>query len=380
MKVVLIDDENPALLQLERLLLADGRLEVRGKFTSLAEGMLHLAQEKADIVFLDIEMPNINGLEAAEYIQQLDSSITIVFVTAFSEYAIEAFEVHAFDYLLKPVYPARLAKTIDRIAADMERHEPKTVHSAAQNEEAQILCLGKLVLRSSPDRIEPFKWRTLKSHELFAYLLHHKGKWLDKNQIIETLWSDYTMDKAINHLHTSIYQVRKLLKDWKPHMKVEFERNSYRLTIENLIMDTELFEKVTDQPVITEQNMEYYEGLLSLYRGDYLEELDCVWVVARREQLRRLYMQVAIGVSSYELASGRGFQAVHRLSELQEREPYSDEICRHMLLAYEKLRDKTALQRYYESFEALVRKDLRIEPETRTKELYEQLYTQLVYG
>ncbi|WP_053373861.1 response regulator [Paenibacillus sp. FJAT-27812] len=380
MKVVLIDDENPALLQLERLLLADGRLDVRGKFTSLADGMLHLAQERADIVFLDIEMPDINGLEAAEYIQQLDSSITIVFVTAFSEYAVEAFEVHAFDYLLKPVYPARLAKTVDRIAADMDRHESKAVHLAAQDGEAQILSLGKLVLRSSPDRMEPFKWRTLKSHELFAYLLHHKGKWLDKNQIIETLWSDYTLDKAINHLHTSIYQVRKLLKDWKPNIKVEFERNSYRLTIENLIMDTELFEKVTDQPVITEQNMKYYEGLLSLYRGDYLEELDCVWAVARREQLRRLHMQVVIGVASYELASGRGFQAVLRLSELQEREPYSDEICRHMLLAYEKLRDRTALQRYYESFEELVRKDLRIEPEIRTKELYEQLYAQLKHG
>jgi CheY-like chemotaxis protein len=81
-KAILIDDEKPALLQLERLLVADGRLEIRGKFTTFAEGMVHLAQEKADIVFLDIEMPDINGLEASEYIQQMDSANTIVFVTA----------------------------------------------------------------------------------------------------------------------------------------------------------------------------------------------------------------------------------------------------------------------------------------------------------
>jgi two-component system LytT family response regulator len=143
LKAILIDDEKPALLQLERLLVADGRLEIRGKFTTFAEGMVHLAQEKADIVFLDIEMPDINGLEASEYIQQMDSANIIVFVTAFSEYAVEAFEVQAFDYLLKPVYPARLAKTIDRITADAVRLEARVDHLAARDEgEASKRCFG----------------------------------------------------------------------------------------------------------------------------------------------------------------------------------------------------------------------------------------------
>ncbi|MNR63099.1 hypothetical protein D3C85_1852930 [compost metagenome] len=66
-----------------------------------------------------------------------------------------------------------------------------------------------------------------------------------------------------------------------------------------------------------------------------------------------------------------------RLNALQEREPYSDEICRNMLLAYENLRDKAALQRYYENFEALVRADLKIEPDKQTKELYAQIHIRL---
>jgi two-component SAPR family response regulator len=123
--------------------------------------------------------------------------------------------------------------------------------------------------------------------------------------------------------------------------------------------------------------LKHYEGLLSLYRGDYLEELDCFWAVARREQLRRLYIQLVMTVVSYELASGRGLQAVLRLNALQEREPYSDEICRKMLLAYENLGDKAALKRYYENFEALVRADLKIEPDKQTKELYEQINKRL---
>lgn len=374
MNAILIDDENPALLQLERLLLADRRLEVRGSFTSLADGLQHIRTEKIDVVFLDIEMPKVNGLEAAELIQQLDSEITIVFVTAFSEYAVEAFELQAFDYLLKPVYPARLAKTITRIEAGALRAEEKPSNP---NKEPSILCLGKLVLRSSPDLVEPFKWRTLKSHELFAYLLHHKGKWLDKNQIIETLWSDYSQEKAINHLHTSIYQIRKLLANWKSHMKVEYDRNSYRLTVEHLIIDVELFERMTEQPAITQHNVKEYESLLAQYRGDYLEELDCLWAAARREQLRRIYMKLVMAIVSFEIANGKGNQAVLRLSELQIREPYSDEICRYMLMAYENLRDRAALQRYYEAFKELVGTELKIEPEKQTTELYKQIHKRL---
>lgn len=228
------------------------------------------------------------------------------------------------------------------------------------------------------DVLEAFKWRTLKTQELFAYLLHYKGKWLDKNQIIETLWSDYSQEKGINHLHTSIYQVRKLLSNWKPSIKVEYDRNSYRLSMENnILIDAELLEQVTEQPVITQQNLKHYEDLLSLYRGDFLEELDCFWAVARRERLRRLYTQLVMTIVAFELANGRDLKAISRLNVLQEREPYSDEICQAMLIAYGNLKDIAALQRYYETYEALIRNELKIEPTVQIKELYEQIQKRL---
>ncbi|MCF2717041.1 response regulator [Paenibacillus sp. UKAQ_18] len=177
MKAILIDDERSALTYLERLLEADGRLTVMGKYTSAQAGLDHLAAERADIVFIDIGMPEMNGLEAAEWIQQLDSHIHIVFVTAYSEYAIEAFELQALDYLLKPVHARRLSKTLDRIAATLA--DPRSSSLGASAEQSpKVRCFQKLeILEDGQEAVgaKPFKWRTLKSQELFSFLLHHEG-------------------------------------------------------------------------------------------------------------------------------------------------------------------------------------------------------------
>ncbi|WFR63915.1 response regulator [Paenibacillus amylolyticus] len=119
MRAIVIDDEKPAQLHLERLLRTDGRITPVQCFSTARDGLHFLAKERVDVVFLDIGMPEMNGLEAAEYIQQLDQRIRIIFVTAYADHAVEAFELHALDYVLKPVSSARLAKTIDRIAGTM---------------------------------------------------------------------------------------------------------------------------------------------------------------------------------------------------------------------------------------------------------------------
>jgi DNA-binding NarL/FixJ family response regulator len=80
MKAILIDDEKPALMQLERMIQTAGRVNVTGTYMNPREGFAHLAKDKTDIVFLDIGMPEMNGLQAGEYIQQIDPDIRIVYV------------------------------------------------------------------------------------------------------------------------------------------------------------------------------------------------------------------------------------------------------------------------------------------------------------
>ncbi|MEI7028132.1 response regulator [Paenibacillus sp. y28] len=373
MKAILIDDEKPAITHLERLLRKDGRIEIAGKYNSAIDGLEHLREDPAaDVVFLDIEMPEMNGLEAGEYIQQLNPEIRIVYITAYSEYAIEAFELHALDYLLKPVHPERFGKTLDRIQEFMAQRTERAQTTAVRQNTPDLLCFGRLSLSRGAHK--QLKWRTHKTQELFAYLLHHKGRWLTKGHLLEVLWPEYIHDKAVTHLHTCVYQIRKQLKESGLEMLVEFAQESYRLTSDQVVTDVEQFEQsYRCDTVNSSQQLAQVDRILSLYRGDYLEEHDYAWVKSKKRDLLQRYMQLSLAAAGYELRNGQQRQAVRRLNKLQEKEPYSDEICRLLLTAYAGLNDYASLQAHYESFAALLASELQAEPEQLTKERYMEL-------
>jgi two-component system response regulator LytT len=113
LRVVLVDDERCVLEELEYLL--QGKVEVAGKFTNPMTAIENIAVLAPDAVFLDVELPGINGLEAATEILALLPATVILFITAYSHYAAQAFELNAVDYLVKPVQPDRLNQALERI-------------------------------------------------------------------------------------------------------------------------------------------------------------------------------------------------------------------------------------------------------------------------
>ncbi len=112
MKVILIDDERLARQELKNLLAAYPEIEIVGEANNAETAIESIKQLKPDVIFLDIQMPGKNGFELLEEISGVPE---VVFVTAYDEYAIRAFEVNALDYLLKPVQPNRLAETVKKI-------------------------------------------------------------------------------------------------------------------------------------------------------------------------------------------------------------------------------------------------------------------------
>ncbi|WP_373974737.1 two-component system response regulator BtsR [Chitinibacter sp. SCUT-21] len=113
MQALLIDDEPLARDELRNLLLAEG-VEVVGEASNAIEGIQQVNRLRPDVIFLDIQMPRISGLEMVAMLDP-ERLPLIVFVTAFDEHAVKAFEEHAFDYLLKPVEANRLVKTLTRL-------------------------------------------------------------------------------------------------------------------------------------------------------------------------------------------------------------------------------------------------------------------------
>ena len=110
--VLIIDDEAPSRDELKALLTGEPDVQVLGECANAIEGLIAIHRLRPNVVFLDIQMPRLSGLEMAGMIDPA-ALPHIVFVTAFDEHALQAFEEHATDYLLKPIDPQRLAKTLN---------------------------------------------------------------------------------------------------------------------------------------------------------------------------------------------------------------------------------------------------------------------------
>ena len=145
LRALLVDDEAPARSELRYLLQAHADVTVVGEAASASEA-IELTRELAyDVVFLDVEMPGASGLEAAPSIHERREAPAIVFVTAHAEYAVDAFAVEAFDYLLKPVDPERLSRVVERLRE--RSHE-----SAAPVDKVAVVAGGGTELLD-PDQI-----------------------------------------------------------------------------------------------------------------------------------------------------------------------------------------------------------------------------------
>jgi two-component system, LytTR family, response regulator len=112
LRSVIVDDELLAIRRLARLLDATARVEVVASFSEPHEAIAFLRNERVDVLFLDIEMPEINGFEL---VAALDEPPLVVFTTAFDHYALRAFEVSSLDYLLKPVEARQLERMLEKL-------------------------------------------------------------------------------------------------------------------------------------------------------------------------------------------------------------------------------------------------------------------------
>jgi len=140
-KALVVDDEAPARSELRFLLSEAGGVEVIGEASNAVEAMQLIRAIPYDVIFLDIEMPGLSGMRLAEALAELERPPAIIFVTAYSEHAVKAFEVEAADYLVKPVEIARLRRAIERLG-------PQVPAGGARVERVPVEKAGKKLLLS----------------------------------------------------------------------------------------------------------------------------------------------------------------------------------------------------------------------------------------
>jgi two-component system response regulator AlgR len=157
LRVVIVDDEAPARSRMRDLLADCARevpLAVTGEAASGRAALELLAAHTADVVLLDVRMPEMDGIEMAQHLQSLDAPPAVIFTTAYDAYAIRAFEVHAVDYLLKPIRLARLKEALSRARAGRSpqaealrdlRRSPRAFLSAPERGKVHLIPIAAVI-------------------------------------------------------------------------------------------------------------------------------------------------------------------------------------------------------------------------------------------
>lgn len=297
MKAVLVDDEALALEFLELQVNKIGSIEVIGRFNNLDLEKNAILLEEVDVIFLDIEMPEINGLELAEKILEINADISIVFVTAFNDYAVRAFELNALDYVLKPIQLERLKKTLERVELKVNKRIQKLF---IKNKMLRVNVSRELSFEFINGKPEFVQWRTTKSQELFLYLLHHCEKTIRKSELVELIWTDFQEDRAYSQLYTAIYHIRKIINKYSSHFKIENMREGYVLSTKNVFIDLVKWEnKLKSALPLNSETIDRYEEIMKLYTGAYLQEYDYLWAEAERYRLEQLWLKTAYQMAGY---------------------------------------------------------------------------------
>lgn len=131
LKALIVDDEYPARQELRYALNELAQIEIVGEATNAQEAMALIKALDYHVLFVDISMPGMNGLELGAAIRELPRPPYVIFVTAYDEYAVKAFDVDAVDYLLKPIEISRLKRAVDRVRRLVQESSPGSVEAAA---------------------------------------------------------------------------------------------------------------------------------------------------------------------------------------------------------------------------------------------------------
>lgn len=364
---IIVDDENPALDVLRRLLEKTGQICVVGSFTSAMDALSQLRSLKPDVAFLDIEMPEMSGLELAEKIWETGADPEIIFVTAYDKYALDAFRVNAIDYILKPFSSDDIAQAIIKL----KKVKPLPPVSQMTEDKGRIYCFGRLSVYGA-GCTDAVKWRTSKAEELFSFMLQNLNSQVAKWRITRALWPECETEKQLNtHLYTTIYKVKKTLQSANIEFDFTLINGSYKMELPDIYIDAAEFETITDGEItVTSDSLDRYKRAFSLYRGNYLSENEYLWSQNEAEKYLTRYRGLVSGLAKYYMDRSDYLAAEQILRDALTIIPLDDGLNEMFLKLLFIKKDKSALVKHYNKIKELYKTELEIAPNAAMQDLF----------
>ena len=367
-RAVLIDDEELTLQYMTSKLTKLGTINVVKTFTNAQDFLSEMKLLHFDVVFLDIEMPEMNGLELATLIQEWNPTIYIVFVTAHRDYAIQAFDLGTIDYLVKPILISRLEKTIERIQTHIQPSAQRASLAQSATPALEVRCFDEFVAYHHD---EPVKWKTAKTKELFAFFITHLHTYVNRDTIIDLLWPGHDYNKAKIQLHTSISHLRKTLDSLGYPQALTFSNQSYALELANFQCDAIELEQIMDHhPTITPNNIQAFEQTVQQYSGSYMERNGYEWATIKAQSIHQKLLQLLQKIIDYFASHKDLVKKQHYLHMLLTHNPYSDYALQQLLLHYIESGNRGDAVKVYKNFSTILMKDIGISPDQVSQKIY----------
>ena len=226
-KTIIVDDESLARRGLKLRLEAFDDVDIITECSNGREALEAVEEHNPDLVFLDIQMPGLDGFDVVKKLQG-DEMPMVVFVTAFEQYAIEAFEVHAVDYVLKPIDDKRLSLAIERVREHLAQNE-------SENQKKRLMDLISNITGHSPAKINDM----LESGDVSANAYPEKIAIKDRGETTLVLARDITWIEAAGdymciHANDEVHVLRSTMKDLVKKLSPNDFQRVHRSTIVNI--------------------------------------------------------------------------------------------------------------------------------------------------
>ncbi|MFC5467395.1 response regulator [Cohnella suwonensis] len=354
-RAIIVDDEKPVIQLMKHIIAKNGRYDIEGTYANSLEVAEAVAALLPDVAFLDIEMPKLSGLELARLIAELSPRTRIVFSTAYRQYALDAFDVNAVDYILKPVTPAAIQRVTGRLD---ELFGAPSAGARKAGREGDIRCFGAFEVRNAAGEL--LRWRTRKTEELFAYFLCHPNREIVKWKLADALWPDMDEDRAMNNMYNSVYRLKKTLKEHGLGIDVLKTQDGYSLDTGGMEYDVALFG--AGDPNSAAAGLSHEQQLCKAYRGRLLETKDYGWKLPLEEAFARQYSAAVRELAKLHLKAGEWKLVEERLLAGLAIEPLNEEMNNMLVSAYELAGHPEKALRQASEFAVAYKEEFGVEP------------------
>lgn len=370
MRTIIIDDELPSISLMKMMMKKNEYLEVVGEYINPREALIGIKELVPDVVFMDIEMPHMTGVELATEIMHFNNEIQIVFVTAYEKYALKAFDVNAVNYILKPITEEALTITVTRLLKNYNYLNQTVLPNNKLN---KIVAFGEFGVYENVSE-EKVQWPTAKAKELFAYFILQKGKEVDKWQLCDILYPEASSKNAEHSLHSTINRMKTGLKKVGIDNIITCVKGKYMVDMMNFTCDVwEWKDFFESNPMVSSENISNYERIMGLYQGELFGTENYVWMITEKERYRKEYLNNLKKLASYYINQKNYNKAETALEEYVNMEPYDEDVAELLIRTYYFTKKRREMISFYGNLERILLEELGIKPRKSISNLYEEL-------